>query len=167
MTPAFASGTCETPVQAAGALGIYYWFAMSAAIRADVEALALVRQRAGTFADDWGHLLGGVAAGPVARLRTIHECLQVIRSPAPANAAAVIARTVHRHLALSAAEFVQVQQRDPEAWRLQRGCLDRTALALLSLAAGAGLDAGPALGEVGLDARWLAYAQALGHTVAP
>ncbi len=166
-TPWFRTSECETPIQAAGALGVFYWLSLSAALREDAEALALVRQRAGTFLDDFGHLLGGASAGPIARLRTVHECLQVIRAAPPPDAAAILARGVARHIQLSAAEYAQLEARDPEAFRLRRGSLDRTALALLALGRAFGIDLGELPAPQLPSPRWLAYAAALGHTVAP
>jgi len=165
VTPFFRDGTCETPVQAAGALGVFYWLALSAAILEDAEALALVRQRAGTFMDDFGHLLGGASAGPVARLRTVTECLSVIRANPPESATAVIVRTVHRHIQLTTAEYAQMEARDPDAFKQRRGSLDRAALSLLALAASFEIDLGAAAEAPPFSERWLAYATAVGHTL--
>jgi hypothetical protein len=159
VTPYFARGDCETPVHAAGAAAVFYWLQLSAIIRRDAEALELARRRAGTFHDDFGHLMGGAAAGPVARLRTVHECLQVLRPTPPPNAAEVVGRTVVRHLQLTAAEFALTATRDPEAHLLGRGALDRTALALTALARQFGLDVADALATAGAPPWWVACAR--------
>ncbi len=158
VTPYFARGDCETPVHAAGAAAVFYWLQLSALVRGDGEALELARRRAGTFHDDFGHLMGGASAGAVARLRTVHECLQVLRPNPPPQAAAVLGRTVVRHLQLTAAEFALTATRDPEGFLLGRGALDRTALALMALGRQLGLDVGAALREAGADPWWIACA---------
>jgi hypothetical protein len=166
VTPFFGRGACETPVEAAGAAAVFYWLQLSALALGDAEAWEVARRRAGTFHDDFGHLMGGASAGPVARLRTVHECLQVLHPSPPPNAAEVVGRTVARHLLLTAAEYAQTAARDPEGHAIGRGALDRTALALLALARTFGVDAADTLAAHGADPWWVDHARGLRAPVA-
>lgn len=162
ITDHFKTGSAKDPIDLAGALALYYWLMLAAVADQDAEAFDAARRRALRLLDDMGHLLGGVAQGGIARIKAIYDVINGLNPARPDN----VAKAIVRHAALAKIEYEKAQTTDPEARDHAKGSLDRTALALLAMAKGFGLELGQALIAAGADARMLAYAQALGHTSA-
>lgn len=160
LTPYFKDQRVGDAVDLAGALAVFYWLGLGAIAGEDGEAWESVRRRAARLYDDHGHLAGGAASGGVARIRTIQEVLGALRPARPE----LVATGVLRHQALTRGEHHKAAAQDPAVLARGAGALDRTALALLGIAAALGVDCGKELAAQGADAATLAYARRLGHT---
>ena len=163
VTSYFQSERVSDALELAGTLAIFYATMLSALGDGDAEGFEAARRRALRLVDDQGHLLGGIAAGGIARIRVVHEALAALRPARPE----LLAQAIVRHGALHAIEVQKSWEKDAEAKAEGRGALDRTGLCLLVVAKSLGVELAAALAAGGADAAMLAYAEALGHTRAP
>lgn len=160
VTSYFKTEHISDAVELAGTLAVLYWLMLVSLGGEDAEGFEASRKRALRVVDDYGHLVGGIAQGGIARIKAVHDAFAALRPARPE----AFALAVVRHRALHDLELKKAWDKDAEARTQARGALDRTALALLAVASAFGLDLGKALADAGADAATRAYATVLGHT---
>lgn len=163
LTGFFRGGRIEDQADLAGCLAVLYWLVMSAIASGDNEALETIRALSVRVLGDHQHLARRRTGG-LGRMLCVH---QVIGNLRPASPAAIVdALAEHGRIFREGVEAALAEEDGPTA--TGDGALDTTTLALLAMAAAAGIDLGARLAAADDPnlAQALAYAEVLGHTAA-